>query len=258
MDVTKDRTLKGQILPAFIGTTASQSMNQLCRITTEIERVHDKQPYTACIATTREEREAAYRIRYSAYIQEQGKPYLDADHNRQLFTDGFDASASVVLVRRPSGPCGTVRANWADSIEVRQGFASQFEFWRFEKIPDRSISICSRLAILPGFRATIVAKMLFAEIYRLGLRRDTSLCFEVCASTLRPLFERYGFREYLSPYQDQLSGLLLHRMVLVLDDVGYLERVGSPFLGIARKMGVANCVRPWLDEFLSEQSRKLG
>jgi hypothetical protein len=99
-----------------------------------------------------------------------------------------------------------------------------------------------------------VSALLFSEIYRYGLSRNTQLCFEACAPSLLPIFRKYGFREYLPPCFDPIVGQL-HRMVLVLDDLAHLERVRSPFLGIAKQFGLGHECRPWLERRIEEGYR---
>ena len=202
--------------------------------------------YTAQLAVSEHDRMAASRIRYTVYVAEQGKPYLDADHQRRTLSDNLDSSATIILVTGETGPCGTVRANFLDSGGVRAAFEHHVAFTLFAAIPESSIAVCSRLAVLPEHRGRVVSGLLFLEIYRYGLGRNTQLCFEACAPSLVPIFRRYGFREYLSPIIDSIVGQL-HRMVLVLDDLAHLGKVRSPFLAIAEEQRLAHQTRPWLD-----------
>jgi predicted GNAT family N-acyltransferase len=210
--------------------------------------------YAARIAATEHDRLEAYRIRYAVYVAEQRKSYPSVDHGQQVFSDDLDSSATIILVSGENGSCGTVRANFLDSPSVRSAYETQIDLALFSLIPDHCISVCSRLAVLPEHRRRIVSGLLFSEIYRYGLSRNTQLCFEVCAPSLLPIFRRYGFREYLPPCFDPIVGQL-HRMVLVLDDLAYLERVRSPFLGIAKQFGLAHKCRPWLEERIEDGSR---
>lgn len=213
--------------------------------------------YSAIIASTPVDRENAFKVRYSVYIQEQAKAYSAADHERKQLTDDLDATAAIILVADTKGPCGTVRANWAHSPDVKATYAHQFELSRFEQIHPRSISICSRLAVLRRCRGSRVGRMLFAEIYKYGLQNDTILCFAACAPALKPLFARYGFREYLPPHHDLAAGLL-HRMVLVLDDIDYLEKIHSPFVVIAKELAVVGYARLWLNEIFAGNTHTGG
>jgi hypothetical protein len=213
--------------------------------------------YTARIAATERDQLEAYRIRYAVYVAEQCKSYPSANHGRQMLSDDLDSSAAIILVSGEKGPCGTVRANFLDSAGVRSVYESQIDFSLLSSIPDHRISICSRLAVLPEHRGRIVSSLLFSEIYRYGLSRNTQLCFEACVPSLLPIFRRYGFREYLPPFLDPIVGKL-HRMVLVLDDLAYLERVRSPFLRIAKQVGLAHQCRPWLEKRIEGCAMQTG
>jgi predicted GNAT family N-acyltransferase len=220
--------------------------------------------YTARIAATEQDRLEAYRIRYAVYVAEQRKSYPSADHQREIFSDDLDSSATIVLVTDGSGSCGTVRANFLDSVGVRSAYQNEIDLSLFSLVPDPCISVCSRLAVLPEHRGRIVSSLLFSQIYRYGLSRNTQLCFEACVPSLLPIFRRYGFREYVPPFVDPIVGHL-HRMVLVLDDLAYLERVRSPFLAIAKHVGLAHQCRPWLEKrieercsFTNRRSREFG
>lgn len=210
--------------------------------------------YVVRIAATEHDRLDAYRIRYAVYAAEQRKSYPSADHRQQIFSDDLDSSATILLAVSENGSCGTVRGNFLDSAGVRSAYESQIDLSLCSLIPNHNICVCSRLAVLPEHRGWVVSGLLFSEIYRHGLSRDTQLCFEVCAPSLLPIFRRYGFREYLPPFSDPIVGQL-HRMVLVLDDLAYLERVRSPFLGIAKQFGLAHQCRPWLEKQIEERYR---
>lgn len=207
--------------------------------------------HQAIIAGTQGERDSAFSVRYTVYIEEQAKRYSSADHASRRLMDKLDESATIILVFDRGGPCGTVRANWRSSPEARETYDHQFELTMFDLLDPGAISICSRLAVLRRCRGTRVAGLLFREIYTVGIQTGTIVSFAACAPFLRPLFSRFGFREYIEPWEDPIVGTL-HRMVLVLDDLEYLSCVRSPFLGIARSLHVEHSTRNWLTELLDQ------
>jgi len=211
--------------------------------------------YTATIASTEADRIAAYRLRYSVYIEEQKKQYPEADHTKRWLTDRLDVSSAIVLGKNSAGPCGTVRATFLDSEVVKQTYGTQLELSRFARVEPNAIGICSRLAVLRSHRATPLSGVIFSELYRYGLERGTQLCFVACASGLRSFFVQYGFREYLPPFSDPVVGAL-HRMVLALHDLVHLERTNSPYLTIARLLHLEHVSRPWLEGILEEHRKQ--
>lgn len=186
----------------------------------------------ARLATSREDFEAAARLRYQVYVAEQGKAYSGADHARALFADALDEASDVVLVEDAGEPIGTVRASSFAVPGVSATFGATFVRDRFGEVSDDQIVVCSRLAVLPEYRRSVARDLLFTTIYAARLARGTELCFAACAPILLRLFRAYGFVEYLEPYTDPTVGLL-HRTVLRLRNVDTLRLVGSPFLPIA-------------------------
>lgn len=200
----------------------------------------------ARVAQNAAERFASFRLRYDVYVAEQGKPYDSANHAERTLSDDLDDDGCTVIVESSNvGVVGTVRANWFDSDVTRTRYAAEFQLSRFSHVPLFQLSVCSRLAAAPEYRNMRARELLFETIYEIGIeRRNTRLCFATCAPRLLRLFKRYGFREYLPPTQDPVVGLL-HRVVLVLHDLEYLETVNSPFAGIAERMGVARSNDAW-------------
>jgi predicted GNAT family N-acyltransferase len=194
-------------------------------------------PLHARVATSPQERMAAYGLRYRVYISEQGKRYPEADHAQGVLVDELDRHGHTILVTRADLPCGTVRANSLDDPATRSRYASLFAIDRFGDFAPSEMVVCSRLATDPAHRNAEVRRALFESIYRCGIDWGTRLCFAAVAPHLRPLFFRYGFREYLSRHEDEHLGAL-HRLVLVNSDLERLNEARSPFLTLARSLGV--------------------
>src|SRR5579859_4881698 len=87
--------------------------------------------YSVALAGNTALRSAAYQLRYRVYITEQRKPYPDVDHEQNWFTDELDCDAAIIVVSGVEGPCGTVRACFADCEVVRTTYYEQFELNRF-------------------------------------------------------------------------------------------------------------------------------
>ena len=50
---------------------------------------------TVSLAVSEAERQEVYRFRYAVYVEEMGKSPPDANHERRVLMDGFDAMASL-------------------------------------------------------------------------------------------------------------------------------------------------------------------
>jgi len=217
----------------------------------DVEERVGVQAATARIAVDELDRRSAYRLRYDVYIAEQGKGYPDANHDERLLSDELDPDSELIVVENMGEIVGTVRANWFDSVATRARYAHVFELVRFPEPAPNYIAVCSRLAASPEHRHTRARSLLFENIYAKGLQRNTQLCFATCAPLLLRMFRKYGFREYIAPTHDPVVGIL-HRTVLVLDDVEHLERVRSPFFEMAKERSVVPHSRPWLQRMFDD------
>jgi len=205
----------------------------------------------ARVAVTTADRLAAVRLRYEVYIAEQGKAYPEADHDERLLSDELDPDAAVIVVESAGQIVGTVRANWFDSGATRARYSYVFELVRFPTFNPAEIAVCSRLAASMDHRHLRAREMLFETIYERGLDRRTRLRFATCATILLRMFRKSGFREYAVPIRDAIVGML-HRTVLVLDDLAHLERVHSPFWLMAQHCHVEPQGRPWLQNIFDD------
>jgi predicted GNAT family N-acyltransferase len=210
-----------------------------------------EQAAVARIAVDPVDRRSAFRLRYDVYIAEQGKGYPDANHDERLLSDELDPDSELIVVESMGDIVGTVRANWFDSVATRARYAHVFELIRFPEPLPNYIAVCSRLAASAEHRHTRARSLLFETIYANGLQRNTQLCFATCAPLLLRMFRKYGFREYLAPIHDAVVGIL-HRTLLVLDDLDHLERVRSPFFEMAKDRKVVP--QRW-SRFLRQYSR---
>jgi len=202
--------------------------------------------FVSRIAHSRDDRLKAFRLRYEVYIAEQGKSYSQADTANRTLTDELDADAHVVIVTdRSAAVVGTVRINWMNSIPTFSRYEDELELSKFSHINRATMAVCSRLAASMAHRHSHVRALLFVAAYEAGLERGTMLCFATCAPRLLPLFTRYGFREYAVPVRDTIVGML-HRTVLVLNDLEHLASVNSPFAVIARRRGVVPASQSWV------------
>ena len=73
------------------------------------------------LADTPELWEAIYALRYVIYVEEMGKSPPDANHDRRVLMDRFDATARLYVLRDGEGALvGTARVNHLAALESPQ------------------------------------------------------------------------------------------------------------------------------------------
>jgi|SRR5215831_530167 len=184
------------------------------------------------VAETDAERRAIYEFRYEVYIEEMGKPYSHANHERRQLSDELDGRATLLYAERAGEIVGTVRINWGEDPAASKAFAETCGLADFHRFPTRTLSFCSRLMVRQDRRYSATAAALSTEAYKKGRERGTQFNFVHCAPRLVRLFERMGFRRYRAGFEDAEVGAQVP-LVLVLEDIDHLRASRSPFLSQA-------------------------
>ncbi len=182
-------------------------------------------------ATTREEKEAVYRLRYRVVVDEMKKHPDYADNTSKMLTDPLDRVATVLYLADGNELVAAVRNIWAP----RAPEARQVQFYELDKLPEvprEAISFTSRLIVAPQYRGTKALGVLLAAVYGEARAKGIWLDFINCAPPLVSLYEVMGYRRFMANVLDTDVGLSVP-MVLVGDDVEYLTRVHSPLARMA-------------------------
>jgi predicted GNAT family N-acyltransferase len=130
---------------------------------------------------------------------------------------------------------GTLRLQWGADAPFGEEDALRYDLDRFAAIarPNQMI-IMSRFMVRAQFRGSDVALQLLRAMFMFYLDNGIQLAFLDCRPHLINLYQRLGYRTYTRAYNDPVAGLLVP-LVLVVEDVAYLEQVHSPFLPQARE-----------------------
>lgn len=184
-------------------------------------------------ATTEREREAIYRLRYQVYIEEMNGAdrHHEADTHAQQLRDVWDDRAHHFYVMQQDiiVACARVIMRRDGALECEE----HFDLERFGPSYPRHIVMTSRLALHPEHRGSHLLKQLTCAIYQFLREEDIHFNFIDCHTRLLPLYSRLGFRAY-RPGFNHAQYTYVVPLVLVVDDLEYLEQVKSPFVPIAK------------------------
>jgi len=183
---------------------------------------------------TEAEREEIYRLRYAVYIEEmrgEGR-HTEADLGTKVLRDDLDDRAYHFYGRQDGKIviCSRTNLRRDGELECEDKLELQNFGWAF---PDR-ISMSSRLALHSRHRGSLLVKQLLCEMYQFWCANDILFDFIDCHPRLVPLYARLGWRLYKPGFKHP-KYTYVFPMVLVVDDLQYLERVKSPFLPIGKR-----------------------
>jgi hypothetical protein len=184
---------------------------------------------------TEAEREAAYRLRYELYVEDQGLFGDQADHERRWLRDKKDNDGATCLAKLDGVPVGTARLNWGGDGEFTRENRETYDLDAFLDIVDpHDMAVGSRMVVRPEFRGGVLVLGLFTKLWELAVARGIELIFAECEPHLINKWVRFGFRPY-GLWEHPVNGTLV-RLVYVLGDYDYAVRIGSP---------VAHTLRAW-------------
>ena len=186
---------------------------------------------TILLAVSEAERQEVYRFRYAVYVEEMGKSPPDANHERRVLMDRFDATASLYVLRDGEGALvGTLRINHLAALESAQEALRPIPLEPLlEQAPLKNLSYTSRLMLRADWRGgsslALLCNRIFADSLEEGIR------FDLCHAHpgLIELYEQLGYRRFCAGITLPGVGYQVP-MLLALRDRAHLRRCRSPLM----------------------------
>jgi predicted GNAT family N-acyltransferase len=179
------------------------------------------------VATTPEDRNKIFRLRYDVLVDELGWTIKEADHEARLFTDSLDEHCILAGVFKGDEALGTLRINLAregglGAYEELYSISTDEDYY-----PDRT-GIITKLVVARAHRGSLAVPRLLLWAYGLGLQSGIARVYLDCSLDLIPFYEKLGFVSYTDDVETEEYGVITP-MRLDLNDIDYLERIRSPF-----------------------------
>ncbi|MCP4414328.1 MAG: GNAT family N-acetyltransferase [Gammaproteobacteria bacterium] len=186
-------------------------------------------------ATTTEEREAVYRLRYEIYVTERHSYQDIADHENKLLFDDHDQTARLLYATVGDEVVGSLRLNWGADAPFTEEIMTAYEIQRFlPTVPMDQMIIFSRFMTRSDYRHKGISFQFLAAMFTFFLENGLQLAFCDCRPHLINSYVRLGFRTYTKTYNDNITGLLVP-LVMVVEGSDYFKKVASPLLPLQKK-----------------------
>ena len=183
-------------------------------------------------ATTREQREAIYRFRYSIYVEELEREIGGVDHERRMVCDDEDEApwSHHLYVGEPGNIEGAIRLRAWGPGEIPDAMRRDLSIERFgPAIEHMTIAELGRFMIARQRRgaAMLLGSMAYETYLFLGREMKVDLAFSYCRPGLVPYYRRLGSRPYGGDLVYAPEGMEVP-LVSVMSDRAYYKKVGSP------------------------------
>ncbi|HSI62448.1 MAG TPA: GNAT family N-acetyltransferase [Candidatus Saccharimonadia bacterium] len=184
------------------------------------------------IATTPEEKEEIYHLRYQAYVEELGWKFDEADDANKRLQDPEDDHETVYYVMDGEKMVATCRQHFGAG-RLDQKTRDKYALDKFSEFKDEEFGFTYRLVVLPEYRGTTVLMRLLLRVYEDVWKKGIRFSFCYCRPRLIGVYERLGFIRYKENFLVEDQGYMAP-MVLIVDDAKHLTAVRSPFLRTCR------------------------
>ncbi|HEY3424463.1 MAG TPA: cyclic nucleotide-binding domain-containing protein [Negativicutes bacterium] len=190
------------------------------------------------IASTPSEKREIYHFRYQIYVEEMSKHIEKVDFANKLLYDELDEWGILLYARIGSELIATARINIGtlDKFPLEEvEFLSLDTFQDcYTESGDHQFAFITKVMVTPTQRSSQAFYLLIAKCYELCCRHEVQFMFGICNSHLIRLYEKMGTQRYSKNFV--LPGYGLQSpLVLLINDIQHLRKVGSPLFRIARK-----------------------
>ncbi len=188
---------------------------------------------TLRFASTPEDREAVYRLRYDVYVEELGHSFeLPAGDER--LPDPPARPSRLLMAEAEGALLGTLAFDWGGDRGFDAETSQTYRLAEFLAVlPPAGLLVFHRFLTTPEARLGPAPELLLEGLLRFALEQGVRAIFCDCRPHLLNAYLRLGFRPFAPTASNPIAGLLVP-LVLLLDDHQHLARLRARFALVAR------------------------
>lgn len=184
-------------------------------------------------AESGDELEAVFRFRYDVYVRELGRRQRYADSLRRWVCEPLDERGHVFTAMDDGRVVGTLRSNYGHAQDLAE-YAALFGIHASAWEMANRISVTSKLMVAGHYRGTSLCYRLARATFTTGRAWGVHHDFIDVNPPVVGFFTRLGYRPFRHQVNHPEYGRV-HVMRLAVHDLDHMQRVGSPFLPLARR-----------------------
>lgn len=184
-------------------------------------------------ATSRDEKEAVYRLRYQIYVEEMKTKQRFADHERRMVEEAHDAYAHHFYLRAGDRLVGSLRLNVMSEGEMERQESYGVDVLTKWFRPNE-IGMFTRFLVASDYRGRAAAQMLVGKAFEYIAEKRLRCGLLDCLPHLIKYYEAIGFRRYKDSFEHEDFGYETP-MLFATEDIEYLESIGSPMAALVRQ-----------------------
>jgi predicted GNAT family N-acyltransferase len=214
-------------------------------------------------AFTDEQKQAVYRLRYDLYVEEMGRYHSIADHENRLMIEPYDEYSRLYIAQEDDEVVGTMRLTWGADAPFPERMIEQYDLTPFlDHIPPEHLVVSERFMVTRPHRGTGLLFQMFCTYMTFVNENRIQLVFGDSEPHLLNLYQGMGFRTYTDRNVNSAQTGYLIPLVMVPEDLDYMQSINSPLLRVLKDFGddarVPDAALRILDEGSAVLSQRLS
>ena len=190
------------------------------------------------LATTEEERNGVFGLRYDIYVEEMGRYQTVADHENRRLVEPEDETGHIFYAAEDGKVVGTSRFSWGHDAPFSERQVKHYQMAPFlAEVPPEAIMVGERGMVVPRLRGSDLFKEMNEATKRFINEQRIQLVFGACEPHLLSLYLGQGMRTFAEQNINSPEAGYLIPLITVVEDVEYLRRIGAKTLETARDFG---------------------
>lgn len=185
-----------------------------------------------------EDKERVFRFRYDVYVAEMNRYRSIADHERRRLFEAVDEQSRLYLATAEDKVIGAMRFTWGADAPFIPRHIEQYDLEPFlDCVSPEEIIVGERFMVLREYRGTDLLFRMFQTYLEFVNEHRIQLIFGDCEPHLLNLYQGLGFRTYTKRNVNSPETGYLIPLIMVPEDIAYMERINSPLLKVLQDFG---------------------
>jgi hypothetical protein len=180
-------------------------------------------------AETEAEKQAIFRHRYEIYVEEMDRYHGISDHENRVMTEDVDEYSRFLYAELEGVVIGSMRWTWGGDSDFVQRHIDQYMLQPFlDCLPPGQLIVGERFMVSKEHRGSDLLSRMFVRYMNFCNDNRIQLVFGDCEPHLLNLYQGLGFRTYSERNINSADAGYLIPLVLVPEDLDYMQRIKSP------------------------------
>jgi len=208
-------------------------------------------------AETSADKQAVFRHRYEIYVEEMDRYRSISDNENRVMIEDVDALSRFLVAKEDGEIVGAMRWTWGGDHAFTERHIEQYSLHPFiERMPREQLIVGERFMISKDLRGSTLLFRMFCRYLEFCNEHRIQLVFGDCEPHLLNLYVGLGFRPFSEQNINSTETGYLIPLVLVPEDVEYMNSIKSPLAGYLKDFGDDKRIPDFLDTQLKASAVK--